>query len=81
MKTLYNIVALILFSCSLAWAQNVEFEKSNFPDKKDLLKEAKRSLDDGITVKSGLLIIIYFKRRKCRQFFIYQSSKLVLILS
>jgi outer membrane protein OmpA-like peptidoglycan-associated protein len=25
----------------------VEFEKSNFPDKKDLLKEAKKNLDDG----------------------------------
>ena len=28
-------------------AQNVEFEKSNFPDKKDQLKEAKRSIDAG----------------------------------
>lgn len=47
MKTLYNIVTLILFSCSFTWAQNVEFEKANFPDKKDLLKEARKSLDEG----------------------------------
>ena len=40
MKTLYNILALILFASSVAFAQNVEFEKSNFPDKKDLLNGA-----------------------------------------
>ena len=47
MKTLYKIVTLIFFTSSFAVAQNVEFEKSNFPDKKDLLKEAKKSLDEG----------------------------------
>lgn len=47
MKTLYNILALILFASSVAFAQNVEFEKSNFPDKKDLLKDAKKNLEDG----------------------------------
>lgn len=47
MKTLYKIVTLILFTSSLALAQNVEFEKSNFPDKKDLLKEAKKNLEEG----------------------------------
>ena len=47
MKTLYKIVTLIFFTSSFVVAQNVEFEKSNFPDKKDQLKEAKKSLDDG----------------------------------
>jgi len=47
MKTLYKIVTLILFTSSFAFAQNVEFEKSNFPDKKDFLKEAKKNLDEG----------------------------------
>lgn len=47
MKTLYKIVTLIIFSASFAMAQSVEFEKANFPDKKDLLKDAKRSLEDG----------------------------------
>ena len=47
MKTFYKIVTLIIFSCSFVLAQNVEFEKSNFPDKKELFKEAKRNLADG----------------------------------
>lgn len=47
MKKLYKIVALILFTSSFSIAQNIEFEKSNFPDKKDLLKEAKRNLEEG----------------------------------
>lgn len=47
MKTLYNIIALLVLSSTLAFAQNVEFEKSNFPDKKDLLKDAKKNLEDG----------------------------------
>lgn len=55
MKTLYKIVTLILFTSSLALAQNVEFEKSNFPDKKDLLKEAKKNLEEGKDVfESGM---------------------------
>ncbi len=47
MKTIYKIVALILFSASFAVAQNIEFEKANFADKKDLFKEAKNNLEDG----------------------------------
>ena len=47
MNTLYKITAIFLFTSSVALAQNIEFEKSNFPDKKDQLKEAKRSLEDG----------------------------------
>lgn len=47
MKTLYKIVTFIFFTSSFAVAQNVEFEKANFQDKKDLLKEAKRNLEDG----------------------------------
>jgi len=48
MNTLYKIVALILFSASFVSAQNVEFEKANFADKKDLLKDAKNNLEDGL---------------------------------
>lgn len=47
MNTLYKIATIFLFTTSVAVAQNIEFEKSNFPDKKDQLKEAKRSLEDG----------------------------------
>ena len=38
MKALYKIVLFTLFTSTFVVAQNVEFEKSNFPDKKDLLK-------------------------------------------
>ena len=47
MNTLYKIATLFLFTTSIAVAQNIEFEKSNFPDRKDQLKEAKKSLEDG----------------------------------
>jgi outer membrane protein OmpA-like peptidoglycan-associated protein/tetratricopeptide (TPR) repeat protein len=47
MNTLYKIVALILFSATFSFSQNVEFDKANFADKKDLLKEAKNNLEDG----------------------------------
>ena len=47
MNKIYKIVTLLFFSASVALAQNVEFEKANFPDKKDLLKEAKKNLEDG----------------------------------
>ena len=47
MNTIYKLVALILFSASFAVAQNVDFEKANFADKKDLFKEAKNNLEDG----------------------------------
>ena len=48
MNTLYKIVALILFSATFSFSQNVEFEKVNFADKKDLLKDAKNNLEDGL---------------------------------
>jgi len=46
MKTFF--VTCLLFSASFhLYAQNVEFEKANFPDKKSELKEAKRNIDEG----------------------------------
>lgn len=36
-----------MFSGSALLAQNVEFDKANFPDKKDQLKEARKALDEG----------------------------------
>ena len=47
MNKIYKIATLFIFATSFALAQNVEFEKSNFPDKKDFLKEAKKNLDEG----------------------------------
>lgn len=47
MKTINLIIVLIIFFQISADAQNIEFEKSNFPDKKDELKEAKKNLEDG----------------------------------
>ncbi|MCD6017624.1 MAG: OmpA family protein [Bacteroidetes bacterium] len=47
MYTLYKLIILIILTGSFAVAQNIEFEKSNFPDKKDQLKEVRKSLDDG----------------------------------
>jgi outer membrane protein OmpA-like peptidoglycan-associated protein/tetratricopeptide (TPR) repeat protein len=47
MKTLNLILVFVLFFAIQSIAQNIEFEKSNFPDKKDQLKEAKRNLDEG----------------------------------
>lgn len=47
MRTIYKIVTILLLTTSFAIAQNVEFEKANFPDKKDQLKEARKSLDEG----------------------------------
>lgn len=47
MKTLNLIQVFVLFFAIQSMAQNIEFEKSNFPDKKDQLKEAKKNLDDG----------------------------------
>jgi len=44
MKTLYKIITILLFTSSFVVAQNVEFEKSNFPDKKDQFKEARKFL-------------------------------------
>jgi outer membrane protein OmpA-like peptidoglycan-associated protein/tetratricopeptide (TPR) repeat protein len=47
MNLIYKIAILFIFTTSIATAQSVEFEKSNFPDKKDQLKEAKKNLEDG----------------------------------
>lgn len=47
MNPFFRILICFLVLGSSALAQNVEFEKSNFPDKKDLLKEAKKSLEEG----------------------------------
>lgn len=47
MKTLNLILVFVLFFAIPSMAQNIEFEKSNFPDKKDQLKEAKKNLEEG----------------------------------
>lgn len=47
MKSLLLLLICVAVLNSNLTAQNVEFEKSNFPDKKDLLKEAKKSLEEG----------------------------------
>ncbi len=44
---LITTIACLFFLSTTAWAQNVEFEKANFPDRKDQLKEARKALDDG----------------------------------
>lgn len=46
MKFIKPIVCLLFLSIS-AFAQNVEFDKANFPDRKDQLKEARKALDEG----------------------------------
>jgi outer membrane protein OmpA-like peptidoglycan-associated protein/tetratricopeptide (TPR) repeat protein len=71
MNTLYKIVALILFSATFSFSQNVEFEKVNFADKKDLLKDAKNNLEDGLDAfKLGkqeydFLLEGYVAKNKC----------------
>ena len=48
MNALYKIYALLLLTLpALMVSQNVEFEKSNFPDKKDQFKDARNSFNDG----------------------------------
>lgn len=47
MNSFYKILIALVFINASVYAQNVEFEKANFPDKKDLLKEAKKSLEEG----------------------------------
>ncbi len=47
MKTLYKSIALVIFAINSSNAQNVEFDKSNFPDKKDQFKEARKNLSEG----------------------------------
>ncbi len=46
MNLLKTVLFLLGISTSVL-AQNVEFEKANFPDKKDQLKEARKALDEG----------------------------------
>ena len=48
MNKVFKIITLLFLTCNFVTAQNVEFEKANFLDKKDLLKEAKRNLEDGM---------------------------------
>jgi len=56
-------VALFLFFCIDSTAQNTEFTKENFPDKKDELKEAKRKLEIGEDFfKTGKQELIEFRR-------------------
>lgn len=40
-------ILLFIFSGSSLLAQNVEFDKANFSDRKDQLKEARKALDEG----------------------------------
>ncbi len=47
MNTLYKIVSLIFFSFTIGFAQNIEFEESNFPGKKDQWPEVKEIFKDG----------------------------------
>ena len=47
MTILKKILTLLICSTSLINAQSIEFEKSNFPDKKDLFKEAKKNYEEG----------------------------------
>ncbi len=47
MKTLFKFIIVISLTVTTAVAQNIDFEKSNFPDKKDLFKEAKNNFNDG----------------------------------
>lgn len=45
MKNIYTLLLVVLFAS--VSAQNVEFEKSSFPDKKEDLKIAKKALEEG----------------------------------
>lgn len=48
MRTFHYIIFLFCFlQFSGAFAQNIEFEKENFPGQKDQLKEAKRNIEEG----------------------------------
>lgn len=47
MKLIYSLIAITLLAANVSFAQNVEFEKSNFPDKKDQFKEARNNYNDG----------------------------------
>ena len=65
MKFKNIIIAFLYLSFYISNAQNVEFEKANFPDKKDQLKDAKRNLEDGrdafnLGVKESNLILEYY---------------------
>ncbi|MES2514218.1 MAG: OmpA family protein [Bacteroidota bacterium] len=47
MHKIYKLVAILFLSATVSLAQNIEFEKANFPDKKDQMKEARKNLEDG----------------------------------
>lgn len=47
MKLLYSLIAIATLTVTICKAQNVEFEKSNFPDQKDQFKEARNNYNDG----------------------------------
>ena len=53
MKKLIYIVAFLSLPLIYFAQTNVEFEKKNFPDKKDLLKEAINEFKEGNTVFEG----------------------------
>ena len=41
------IITLLIFNCFTSFAQDVEFSKENFKDKKDELKNAKKEMELG----------------------------------
>jgi len=43
----YRIFIIVFFSCFAAFAQNVEFEKKNFPNDKEGWKQAKNNVEEG----------------------------------
>jgi len=47
MKTFFILLTSLFLITVNASAQNIEFEKANFPDKKDELKAAKKNLEEG----------------------------------
>lgn len=46
MKYIYSLTFILLFS-NIILAQNIEFEKTNFPNQKDQLRDAKRDMQKG----------------------------------
>lgn len=47
MNLIYKTLTVFILITNSIICQNIEFDKANFADKKDLLKEAKRNLEDG----------------------------------
>ncbi|MBI4944946.1 MAG: PD40 domain-containing protein [Bacteroidetes bacterium] len=48
-KYLIHIISIFLFCATSSFSQNVEFDKENFPNDKNGLKEAKRNISEGDT--------------------------------